>query len=965
MPDISGFEGARGGGALDEFSEFVAIDLETTGLDPAADRITEVGATRFDRAGASSHFQSLVNPGRPIPQRVTELTGIADADVARAPTITAVGAELSAYVGGRPVVGHNVSFDLEFLHAAGVTLAAPAYDTFELASVLLPTATRLDLRSLTELLGVPTQGRHRALPDAEASRDVFLRLLTLLERLPRAVLLDLEAIAARADWEPGRLFAAALERGTGERAGAAPAPALTLPPPGSPPPALAPRPSEQEPRPPTDADIERLFDAAAARPELLGGFERRGGQVQMAQAVARNIAAGGHLAVESGTGTGKSLAYLLPSLLHALRHDDRVVISTHTLNLQEQLAGSDIPVAAALVEEHERRRPGALRVATLKGRANYLCLERWAEAREVEAQPAPARAQAQARLHARIAVWLPHTQSGDVAELYMRAEERPGWAALSAEGNDCLARRCPYVRDGSCFLLRARQRAAAAHVVVVNHALLLAGAAAEQQALPPFRQLVIDEAHRLEGVATQQYGAALSLRELDARVEALRAGDGPAGRLRTAATADASPLSQAAGLAAAAQEVGAAAQRASDRVPAVEAILRGYAQDRLDGTGADGGANWQEVALGSARHSQPLWAEVEETAIQLDVTLHHLGGRIEHAREAAAALPLEAAPGLARLRAELGREAEAIGDARRTLDDVVLRNDPGQIAWLRVSERDVALNLAPLEVAERLAADLYAGRDSVTATSATLTAAGSFDFSTRRLGLLEPETLQVPSPFDYRRAVLAILVEDLPEPNAAAYAAAAHRVLAAAAEAAEGRTLALFTSRRAIRAAAAALRQPLGARGISLLAQELDGSPARLLRALAEQPRTLLLGTAAFWEGIDVRGETLSQIAVARLPFPVPTEPVYAGRAEQYDDPFGEYALPQAVLRFRQGFGRLIRGSTERGVFLVLDSRITSRRYGEAFLDGLPDCELRRLPASAVADAVAGWLAPPHEGPPR
>ena len=931
-------------------TEFVSLDLETTGLDAASDRIIEVGATRFDLAGAVSTFESLVNPGRSIPLEIQNLTGIRGADVASAPTVTAVGADLVAYIGGRPIVGQNVSFDLEFLHNAGVPLAGPVFDTLELASVLLPTASRLDLASLTELLGVHPQARHRALADAEATRDVFLRLLELLDRLPRAALLDLHAIAGRAEWNLGRLVAAPLRRGASEQAAESAPASLVLPAAEPAPPALTPR---ESPEPVTADDVQRLFEAAAGQPELFPDFERRPGQGQMAKAVARTIAQGGHLAVEAGTGIGKSLAYLLPALLHALRNHDRVVISTHTLNLQEQLAQRDIPLASALVEQHERTSVGSLHAAVLKGRANYLCLERWAEARETQRPCAPA----EARLYARVTVWLPHTTTGDLAELYMRSEERAAWSALSAESSDCLARRCAYVRDGSCFLLRARQRAAGAHAVVVNHALLLASAAADHAALPPFRQLVIDEAHRLEGVATQQYGTSLSLRELGALLDGLRGADGAAGRLRAAASADGSPLSQAAGLTAVADAVATAAERAALRVPALAGELRAYAEERAGENGEGGGASAVEIALTSARLSQPLWADVEEAAVQLDVTLHYLGERIAHAREAATALPAAAAPRLDLLRSALARDAEAVAAARSTVGDVVLRSDQGQIVWLRVRDHDVQLHVAPLEVAERLGADLYAGCDSLTATSATLTAAGSFDFTIRQLGLVEPETLQAPSPFDYRRSVLAIVVEDLPPPDAPGYAAAMHRVLADAAEAAGGRTLALFTSRSAVRSAADALRRPLAAREIGVVGQDVDGSAARLLRALTEQPRTLLLGTAALWEGIDVRGDALSQIAVARLPFPVPTDPVYAGRAAQYEDAFAEFALPQAVLRFRQGFGRLIRGSDERGVFLVLDSRVASRRYGETFLDALPDCELRHLRASAVAGAVESWLA--------
>ena len=265
---------------------YVAIDVETTGLDPQADRIIEVAATRFDRSGAAGHFSSLVDPGRPIPAQVQALTGIGDADVVGAPTITRVGAELAVFAGGRAVVGHNVRFDLDFLIASGIELAGAALDTWELASVLLPTAARLNLGSLAELLSVDMPVAHRALADAEATRDVFLRLLTALDALPRAALIDLRAIAESADWGLAPLFAAAAERAataTPPAAGDGELAALTLPPPPAPPP---PPERRDPPEPVTADDVERLFAAAVARPGPAAG-------IRAAQRAARDGTGGG------------------------------------------------------------------------------------------------------------------------------------------------------------------------------------------------------------------------------------------------------------------------------------------------------------------------------------------------------------------------------------------------------------------------------------------------------------------------------------------------------------------------------------------------------------------------------------------------------------------------------------------------------------------------------------------------
>jgi len=263
---------------------------------------------------------------------------------------------------------------------------------------------------------------------------------------------------------------------------------------------------------------------------------------------------------------------------------------------------------------------------------------------------------------------------------------------------------------------------------------------------------------------------------------------------------------------------------------------------------------------------------------------------------------------------------------------------------------------APLDVAEILRHQLFEAKESVVLTSATLSAGGSFDFLRQRIGLDAPAELLLGSPFDYERATLLALPTDLPEPNDAEYAFAAGELLTDACRASQGRALVLFTSYGALNAAYAQIKGPLEGEGILVLAHGTDGSPRQLLSALRENPRTVILGTASFWEGVDVAGEALSLLVIARLPFAVPTDPIYEARSALYDDPFEEYAVPQAVLRFRQGFGRLIRSKTDRGALIVLDRRIRSRKYGEIFLRSLPRCTVREMPVREVAGAVGAWL---------
>ncbi|MDA1009854.1 MAG: exonuclease domain-containing protein [Chloroflexi bacterium] len=937
-------------------NEFVAVDLETTGLNVESDVIIEVGATRFDRSGRVEAYQTFVDPGRPIPIEVQQLTGISNEDLVGAPRFSEVRDAVVDFIGDRAVVGQNIAFDLGFLRAEQIVPGGASFDTWELASVLMPTADRLNLATIAELLDITMPVAHRALADAEATRDIFLALLDRMEALPRALLVELHSFASRAGWGVTALIEDALVRAGGgtisAEEAASMAASLATAKPTPPPPPLVPR---EIVVPVRAEDVAGVFSLAASRRDLFPTFEPRGGQVEMGRAVAEHLQHGGHLTVEAGTGTGKSMAYLVPAMIHAVRNDDRVVVSTHTLNLQDQLSQRDAPQSAALIEAYlrEQGESGGVDVSVLKGRGNYLCLERWAEVRR---DPSP-RTEAEVRLFSRVAAWLPQTETGDLAELYMTSQERPAWSQIAAEDTDCLQRRCPYVREGSCFLLRARQQAAAAHVVIVNHSLLLANAAQDDQVLPPFRHLVLDEAHRLEEVATQHFTAMLRVKELRDLVDAVGEQDrqgqpGFAGRLHgTGGGPELVALSPDAGLAPLARSLDVAVTGTRGHVQELSEALRLFIDESLE----DGGSR-RDISLTPARRGQASWEEVETVAVHLDMGLQVMSDRLVQVRDTLAGMEPET-PRQAELRQEAGRIRESLTAVQDLLRRAVLRADRDDVAWVARSDGDIRIGRAPLDVAPHLASELYGGRESVLATSATLSAGGSFDFTLRRLGMDEADTLLVESPYDYRAAVLALLAEELPDPGMPSYETSLQQTIAEVVRASAGRTLVLFTSHQAVRSTSAALRELLADDEINVFAQGIDGSPQRLLRMLNERPRSVILGTAAFWEGVDVPGEALSQIVIARLPFPVPTDPIYEARSAEFDDPFGEYALPQAVLRFRQGFGRLIRGTTDRGTFVVLDSRIVRRSYGSAFLDGLPDCEVRTLRAAEIPLHVERWFA--------
>jgi DNA polymerase-3 subunit epsilon/ATP-dependent DNA helicase DinG len=364
------------------------------------------------------------------------------------------------------------------------------------------------------------------------------------------------------------------------------------------------------------------------------------------------------------------------------------------------------------------------------------------------------------------------------------------------------------------------------------------------------------------------------------------------------------------------------------------------------------------LRITSAVRAQPLWSEVE---IAWDDQHQRL---LRLVRDLAALLQLiEQAENPSdewqELSGELAAALTLLDQARERLWSALIESDPATIGWLSVGRNDeLYVNAAPMHVGEHLREQLFSTKETVVLTSATLTTEGSFRYLRDRLGLTEARELLLGSPFDYLRSTLVYLPSDIPEPNSAGYQQAVESSVGSVISALDGRTLVLFTSYSQLRSTYQSIKEPLEARQIVLLGQRMDGaSRARLLDSFKSGDRVALMGTTSFWEGVDVVGEALSCLIITRLPFSTPNDPVFQARSEAFDDPFTQYAVPQAIIRFRQGFGRLIRSRADRGILVVLDRRIKSRGYGRAFLRSLPSCEVREGPARGAGSAARDWLS--------
>lgn len=929
----------------------VALDIETTGLDPRSDAITEIGAVRFSGTRVEGEWTTLINPGRPIPGFITQLTGISNDMVRNAPPLKAVLQELSDFVGDAPVVGHNVRFDLSFLQQSKILLHNDVLDTYELASVLMPTAGRYNLGALGQQLGVLLPATHRALDDARVTHAIFVRLQERGMELPTGMMAEFVRLSEEFQWGARWVFGQILQnrmRQPVSQRKEQPHPRGIMSGPD------AKRDLHVPPLEPHSTFHKLDEDEAAAVLEHGGPFshyfqayEYRTQQVEMLRAVTRAFSKGRHLLVEAGTGTGKSFAYLVPAALWATENNARVVVSTNTINLQDQLIKKDIPdLCQALGLD--------LRVAVMKGRSNYVC------PRRVEAlrQRGPANVD-EMRVLAKILVWGLQSSSGDRSEINLNGPaERDIWMRLSAEDESCRAESCQTRISGGCPFYRARQVAQSAHLLVINHALLLSDVASGSRVLPDYDYLIIDEGHHIESATTN----ALSFRVTQQDVlRLLRELGGPASGIlgyMLSLLGDLLKPSEVAGF-------NQAMHKAADLLFRMEHCCREFFSaasefmaEQRQGRPVTGYGQQERIV--DATRTLPVWTNIE---IAWDEA-HQTAGLLLKLLEELYRTSGEAA---GRVQDEdLDEAIDSLGDAYRrlleadsNLNSLVSGPKADLIYWIELqNNRDqMALNMAPLHIGPLMEQHIWREKASVILTSATLTTNDGFDYLRNRLNAETADELQVGSPFDYESAALLYLVNDIPEPSDVnGYQRAVDQVLIRLSKATGGRLLALFTSYAQLRRTSTNITPALSEAGIVVYEQGEGASANTLLETFREAEKAVLLGTRSFWEGVDIPGDALSVLAIVKLPFDVPSEPIIAARSETFDDPFNEYQLPEAILRFRQGFGRLIRTQSDRGVVAILDRRILTKRYGKAFLESLPTCNTQVGTMRDLPDAASRWL---------
>ncbi len=843
---------------------YISLDIETTGLSPDRDDIIEIGAVKFDENGFHESFQSLIHYDDVLPELVTHITGITDEDLVGAPSLEEIADSLYEFIGDLPVLGHNINFDMDFLKAKGFNFSNQLFDSLPLAQILKPGLPTYSLDMLTEQFKITHKDKHRALDDAKATAELFNLLIEGINNIDKTTLDRIKDIVSRSNWPLKEIFLDAE--------------------------------SQKKPEAKQQDKYEEESDALKFEKEeilehfknnsIVKDFEKRDPQIEMAERISDAFANDENLVIEAGTGTGKSLAYLIPSVYKALSEQSKVVIATHTKNLQDQLYNKDLLTAQKSIGAN-------FKTAVLKGRQNYISVERFNNYMKKSFFY-----DHEVTMLIKILTWLPHTQNGEKGELSLFGREHFTWLDVCCDGIKCPHNNPEYANK--CYLNKARIKAGKADVIISNHSLILTDTIGPVQILPEYKYLIVDEAHHLESEATNALTIMFTLDSINR------------------------PLNNLKDL----------LKREPELVEKIEE-LQGKAEIFFGLLGIcyekfiKYANNIQALTVSDYVRESIEWERLKGAAESIVIKAENLYKTLSENEN---------------LNDYIETEMEAIAQIARKLGFVILEDgvsDFGQsITWMFVKmDQTLGIKCAPLQVREHLRGTLLHDKNSIIMTSATLSVDHKFDYIKYQLGLDDDfEGVILPSPFKYEDQVEVIFYKNMKAPATPGYFDETCEIIKNEAINNGGKMLVLFTSKKAIQATYLKLAPELKTKDIAILAQNLSGGRNKIIELFKRDPeKSIIFGTNSFWEGIDIKGAALDTVIIQKLPFDPPDDPIHSARGALFDDPFNEYQVPRAILRFKQGFGRLIRSTKDSGRVIVLDSRVLSKSYGKMFLNSLPE----------------------------
>jgi ATP-dependent DNA helicase DinG len=946
------FEDRKFEGVLDMLNKFIIVDLETTGnLPKKGDKIIQFAAVVIENSKITEKFSSLINPKKPIPIFIEELTGLSDDMVQESPEFAEIAPKVMELLEGAYFVAHNVLFDLSFLQeellqAGYEGFYGPVLDTVEMARIINPTADSYKLSDLAEKHGLVHDRPHQADSDALVTAELFLIFLLRLSKLPNRTLRQLSLLSGglKSDLQTWlddfvsekekslEILPTELEifKGIALKK-------LNID-------ELETVKNDTNSFPKDDEDKTTMI-----RKAFSGSFEERPGQFKMMDEVYRSFQDKENIIIEAGTGVGKSLAYLIPSVYFSIHNNLPVVVSTHTIQLQEQLLQKELPILEKIL-------PFRIKAVLLKGRHHYISLEKFIHSLNDENDNYDS-----TLTKMQILVWLTETETGDRDELNLSSGGFLYWNKIKNDEPFIVQSKEWQGRD---FYKRAKIQAQTANIIITNHSLLLSNMGLEHSVFPPFEYAVIDEGHHFEKTAGKYMGrtldylnvrlllgqfGALEHRQLFYQLEQIVVQI----KIKKENLLPQNDLNR----------IMADLIYENDEFFKIAMVfakkktnsgIGGLKRSQVHLTKGENGTEWKALVNSGERISFLLK--------DLITAISHRSDRIKHSQKS---LDSEQIMVLE----EISSYVKDLEELRSSIRILVL-NESDLVKWIEVDFRSpqntTVIHAQPVAVGESLGALFFAKKESVVITSATLTVKNSFTYLLKELGLCEATTnvMQVPSPFLYKKQVQLLISEDLPEINKVPldeYVVAITEHIISLAEATKGRMLILFTAHDMLKKTYELMKESGFLEDFAIMAQGItSGSRTRLTRNFQRYEKGILLGTSSFWEGVDIPGEDLTCLVIVRLPFSPPDEPLTEARCrlikEQGGNPFTEYSLPEAVLRFKQGFGRLIRTETDRGIVVIFDRRIMTTEYGKAFLESIPSVTVKKGNIDDLVERIHTWL---------
>lgn len=923
-------------------NKFVVIDLETTGNSPKkGDKIIQFAAVVIENGKIVDRFSSLINPKMKIPIFIEELTGINDEMVINAPYFEELAGKIQNLLDDAYFVAHNVLFDLSFLQEELLNSDQEGFygsviDTVEMARFLFPTIDSYKLNDLANLMGFSHNRPHQADSDAEVTAELLLYFLNRMESIPLTTCRQLSELSGGLKSDIQLLFEDLLEvkELTVEKwpfqlekvNGLVINKSIKM--------------NEKQINNDTEGIVFPKSDIEKDQKLLrsIQQYQKRDGQFLMMNEIYDAFIQHHHLVLEAGTGIGKSLGYLLPAAYFSKATGNKVMISTYTTQLQSQLIENDIPLLKQIT-------PFEVKIALLKGKSHYICLSKFEESlQDLEDNYDSCLTKMQ------ILIWLLETETGDVDELNLSSGGQIFWNRVRHGKDD---RRGNELWKDKDFYLRAKQRVSEADIIITNHSLLLTDLSQSNHILPNIDYLVLDEGHQFHRVATKYLGSQLDYfgirlilnqlglkeqKQLLYKMEILLKNNERKIDFKNIFITLSDLFFEM-------DEFFKAIRIYVKKVSKIEPTYK--ISQRIY-------RNNQEYKY--LLHSAERFSFKTKELMNL---IEIIPSILEKSLSEKDLLLVEE---LKQLNHELTR-------LRENINRIFLNATEQDVVWIDIDFRSyqnsTTIYLQPVSISQQLQELFFGDKKSVVITSATLSIDNQFNYILKELGLKEStKKLSIPSPFDYQNKVKVFVPEDLPDIRSVSneeYVAAITEQIISIAEVTKGRILTLFTAQDMLRKTFTLMKESGLLEDYALIAQGItSGSRSRLTRNFQKFDKAILFGTSSFWEGIDIPGEDLSCLIMVRLPFSPPDDPFMQAKCDESKrlggNPFMDISLPEAVLKFKQGFGRLIRTEQDKGVFIIFDRRIVTAKYGKWFFNSIPVVDVMEMDNEEMLKKIRNWL---------